>query len=300
MAFRRLTAATLFFLAMGHGRAEAAAPPGPADCTWVGSPGCTGKVPGGGNGNASGTLGSGEGGPPIFRWERENFGKGVFAGDSGFCPGPNADDPSEGAGDWVIVSMYLIATGEGVWNQPYCVYENEPWPPPPPPPPTGPEMVQDQDDLFRVEPELMPPPRGEPALNGTGTSIGALVNRAMYAWCEQPGDVDVGVQLRGWTAEATFKVVALKWSVGGGDGASTTTGASSCGSRPPLGKDGVGAAWKWTPNKKGAYVINLTAVWTGEATYAYLGQPVGSASLGEREYNETANQTVIEMQALNN
>ena len=96
--------------------------------------------------------------------------------------------------------------------------------------------------------------------------IGGLTGLDTWLWCVDPGEVQVGVALRGWTASATMDAVEFAWSIGGTDSASFA--ASSCGSE-------ASPAASWMPETKGPYSVTLTSTWAGTWKLAYHGFPAG-------------------------
>jgi hypothetical protein len=163
-----------------------------------------------------------------------------------------------GAG-YVIV-LNNIATGEQLYLDYICTWPGETPPEPPPPPPTPAELVEANTNALTVQPALSPP-----------GSIGGLTGLDSWLWCDDPGPVDTGVTLRGWTATGGVQIVQLGWEVDGTGGVADTS--TSCGSESA-------PAAKWTPETKGDYSIALTAVWAGSWDLTWNGIPMGTFPLG--------------------
>jgi hypothetical protein len=169
-------------------------------------------------------------------------------------------------GNIYLVVLRNAATGENVTTpQAVCAFdEDDPALQPPPPPPTEAEFVQAARRLLTVETSLNP-----------RVEIGGLTGLDTWLWCEDPGDVDVSVSLRGWTAAATMTSVEYAWSIDGTDSASRV--ADACGSEES-------PAATWMPETMGPYTVGLTTTWAGTWTLTYLGLPAGTFPLGPFEF----------------
>jgi hypothetical protein len=172
-------------------------------------------------------------------------------------------------GDTPVVFLRNALTGEQV-IAPHviCLFPGDPAPDPPPPPPSGSEFVEAARAALTTQAALNP--RQE---------IGGLTGLDTWMWCDEPGQVEVGVALRGWIAEATMDPVGFRWAVGGV--ASGSFDASRCGS-----EDAPAASWM--PETKGSYSIVLTSTWAGSWTLSYQGVDAGVFPLGPYDFATAA------------
>ena len=144
------------------------------------------------------------------------------------------------------------------------MFPEDPNPAPPPPPPSPAEFVEAARAVLTVQTSLSP-----------RVEIGGLTGLDTWLWCEDPGVLEVGVALRGWTATATMQAVQHAWAISGTASAGFTS--SSCGS------EGSPAA-SWMPETKGPYSVTLTSTWAGDWTLAYNGFPAGTFPLGPFDF----------------
>ena len=107
-----------------------------------------------------------------------------------------------------------------------CLFPGDPAPDPPPPPPSQAEFVEAARAALTTQTSVNPSPE-----------IGGLTGLDTWMWCDDPGEVQVGVALRGWTAEATMDPVGFKWAVGGVEqrARSTSAGVGARGRRQRRG-----------------------------------------------------------------
>jgi hypothetical protein len=145
-----------------------------------------------------------------------------------------------------------------------CLFREDPDPQPPPPPPTEAEFVAAAKRVVTTQTSLNPRP-----------SIGGLTGLDTWLWCVDPGAVQVGVALRGWTAEATVESIQYAWSIAGTDSAERS--AEACGSEES-------PAATWMPETMGPYSVTLTSTWAGTWELAYLGEPAGVFPLGPYDF----------------
>src|SRR4029077_7237892 len=124
-----------------------------------------------------------------------------------------------------------------------CLFPGDPAPDPPPAPPSGAEFVEAARAALPTQSAVNPRPE-----------VGGLTGLETWMWCDDPGEVQVGVALRGWTAEAAMDPVAFKWAVGGVSRA--TFDERGCGSEES-------PAASWMPETKGSYDIVLASTWAG-------------------------------------
>jgi hypothetical protein len=168
-------------------------------------------------------------------------------------------------GNVYLVSLKNVATGDYVSAPTMtCVFPGDPVPQPPPPPPSEAELVEAARSAATVAPSLNP-----------RVEIGGLTGLDTWLWCDAPASVDVGVELRGWSASATLDVVRYRWAITGTDTASFT--AKTCGSE-------AAPAATWMPQRKGPYAVTLTATWAGSWELAYNGAPAGVFPLGPFDF----------------
>jgi hypothetical protein len=135
---------------------------------------------------------------------------------------------------------------------------------PPPPPPSEAEFVEAARRALTVQTSLNP-----------RVEIGGLTGLDTWLWCDDPGEVNVGVALRGWTAEATVDPVQFKWAIGGT--ASAGFHADGCGSE-------ANPAASWMPETMGPYTVALTLTWAGTWTLSYNGFLGGVFPLGPFDF----------------
>ncbi len=168
-------------------------------------------------------------------------------------------------GNVYAVWLENAATGEHVTSpRSVCLFPEDPNPTPPPPPPSPAEFVEAARTVLTVQTSLSP-----------RTEIGGLTGLDTWLWCEDPGDLEVGVALRGWTATATMQAVQHAWAIGGTASAGFTS--ASCGSE-------ASPAASWMPETKGPYSVTLTSTWAGDWTLAYNGLPAGTFPLGPFDF----------------
>jgi hypothetical protein len=174
------------------------------------------------------------------------------------CTRSVADVTEIGVG--YVVTLINTVTSDQLYLDYICTWPGEPPPDPPPAPPTTAELVEANTQALTVQPALSPP-----------GSIGGLTGLDSWLWCDDPGPVDTGVTLRGWTAAGGVKIVQLGWEVDGSDGVVDTS--TSCGSESA-------PSVAWTPQTKGEYSVVLTAVWAGSWDLTWNGIPMGTFPLG--------------------
>ena len=135
--------------------------------------------------------------------------------------GTGADDHDVEFGNDYAVWLENAATGEHVTSpRSVCLFfPEDPNPTPPPPPPSPAEFVEAARTVLTVQTSLSP-----------RTEIGGLTGLDTWLWCEDPGDLEVGVALRGWTATATMQAVQHAWAIGGTASAAFTFGVLRFGS----------------------------------------------------------------------
>lgn len=169
-------------------------------------------------------------------------------------------------GNYYVTFLRNIATGAPVYEpDAVCVFDgDDPALQPPPPPPTEAEFVEAARAVLTVDTSLNP-----------RVEIGGLTGLDTWLWCDDPGEVEVGVALRGWTATATMVAVQHQWSIGGTASASSTS--DSCGSE-------ASPAGTWMPETMGPYSVTLTSTWAGTWTLAYNGLPAGTFPLGPFDF----------------
>ena len=169
------------------------------------------------------------------------------------------------SGNVYAVWLENAATGEHVTTpRSVCLFPEDPNPTPPPPPPSPAEFVEAARTVLTVQTSLSP-----------RTEIGGLTGLDTWLWCEDPGDLEVGVALRGWTATATMQAVQHAWAIAGTASAGFTS--ASCGSE-------ASPAASWMPETKGPYSVTLTSTWAGDWTLAYNGLPAGTFPLGPFDF----------------
>jgi hypothetical protein len=161
-----------------------------------------------------------------------------------------------------------LRTTTGAQVTPYrsvCVFEgDDPQLQPPPPPPSEAEFVEAARRALTVQTSLNP-----------RVEIGGLTGLDTWLWCDDPGEVNVAVTLRGWTAAATVDPVQFKWAVSGT--ASAGFHADGCGSE-------ADPAASWMPETKGPYTVALTSTWAGTWTLSYNGFLGGVFPLGPYDF----------------
>ncbi|MFT3852007.1 MAG: hypothetical protein QM733_04610 [Ilumatobacteraceae bacterium] len=168
-------------------------------------------------------------------------------------------------GDTPVVFLRNALTGTQV-IAPHliCLFPGDPAPQPPPPPPSSAEFVEAARAVLTTQADLNP--RQE---------IGGLTGLDTWMWCDEPGEVQVDVALRGWTAEATMDAVGFAWAVSGVADQALTAG--HCGSE-------ASPAATWMPETKGSYEIVLTSTWAGSWQLAYQGVDAGVFPLGPVDF----------------
>lgn len=171
------------------------------------------------------------------------------------CVRNNAGVREVGVG--YAIALNNTATGEQLYLDFVCTWPGEEPPLPPPPPPTPGEFKSDNAEALTVRPTLNPAP-----------TIGGLTGLDSWFWCTDPGLVDAGVSLRGWTAVGAVEVVQLDWQI-----SETTFTSTTCGSE---GSPAV----TWMPEATGDYPISLTATWAGTWDLSWNGIPMGAFPLG--------------------
>lgn len=216
-------------------------------------------------------------GPSAFRWEATR------------AVGPCPDDEV-----YYMIRMYRVSTGALVSEQDLCLAPGDTLSPPPPPP-TPSQVVVGFDTLGALRPELLPEPVGSSAVDEPWS--GAPVQFESWGWCVPPDDPVVDISVGPWRARAEMHIVRLKWVVSGPEPYAVES--NDCGAPQVPSSTGAGAPFRWTPHTTGSYTIELTAVWTGNATYFYRGQNVGEVHLGEHPYSETVTQRIYEIEVLN-
>ena len=159
-----------------------------------------------------------------------------------------------------LTSLYNVDTGERLSFEYECVFPGDPLPEPPPPPPSLAEFLEAADLVLVAEADISPNP-----------AWGGITGLETWLWCEDPGEVQVGVDLRGWSAAATMRPVQYHWSVAGPD--DELFSAAACGS-----EDSPSATW--VPEVMGDYEIGLSATWAGTWTLTYAGVLMGTFVLG--------------------
>ena len=102
--------------------------------------------------------------------------------------------------------------------------------------------------------------------------IGGLTGLETSVWCTDPGELVVGVSIRGYRVEAHATVASISWTVDGTKDIGSWS-SSSCESLedPPV---------TWMPETKGPYVLSSSATWGGYWTVSLNGAALGSYSLG--------------------
>jgi hypothetical protein len=186
---------------------------------------------------------------------------------TGYCARTVVEGLTETAefGNRYAVWLENAATGVRVTPpRAVCLFPEDPNTAPPPPPPSPAEFVEAARVVLTVQTALSP--RAE---------IGGLTGLDTWLWCADPGVLEVGVALRGWTATATMQAVQHAWAISGTASAGFTSG--SCGS------EGSPAA-SWMPETKGPHTITLTSTWAGDWTLAYNGFPAGTFPLGPFDF----------------
>ena len=168
-------------------------------------------------------------------------------------------------GDTVVGAVYMTAlvnveTDEMLTFEHECVFPGDPLPVPPPPPPSLAEFLEAADLVLVADAEVSPDP-----------AWGGITGLETWLWCEDPGELEVAVQLRGWSAAATMRPVQYRWTLDGPEEVAFT--ATSCGT-----EEAPGATW--TPETKGTYSIELSATWAGSWSLTYAGIPMGTFVLG--------------------
>lgn len=187
---------------------------------------------------------------PLNDWEMVARGHG--------CTRTVADVTEIGFG--YVVTLVNTATSDQLYLDYICTWPGEPPPDPPPPPPTPAELVEANTQALTVQPALSPP-----------GSIGGLTGLESWLWCDDPGPVDTGVTLRGWTAAGGVEIVQLGWEIHGSREVADTS--TSCGSEST-------PSVIWTPETMGDYSVALTAVWAGSWDLTWNGIPMGTFPLG--------------------
>jgi hypothetical protein len=93
-----------------------------------------------------------------------------------------------------------------------------------------------------------------------------------WFWCDGDAPITLELGLDGYAIEATVGLERVEWVIDGPDGVIVRE-AETCGTEPPVGSDGDGAAATWTPNEPGVSTIQLHAWWSGSwwLTYTYPG-----------------------------
>ena len=210
----------------------------------------------------------GDGSTSSFVWVQLSFSAdSEFQVRSGYCTRTVVDGLTTTFefGNNYAVWLENAATGVRVTSpRSVCLFPEDPNPTPPPPPPSPAEFVEAARTVLSVQTSLSP-----------RTEIGGLTGLDTWLWCEDPGDLQVGVALRGWTATATMQDVQHAWAIGGT--ASAVFNSASCGS------EGSPAA-SWMPEMKGSYSVTLTSTWAGDWTLAYNGLPAGTFPLGPFDF----------------
>ena len=169
------------------------------------------------------------------------------------------------AGTTIIGAGYVIVlTNEDTLDVLYleyvCQWPGDPPPVPPTRPPTPGEFVDANDEALALTPSLSP-----------SAAIGGLTGLDSWLWCVDPGTVDAGVTLRGWTAVGTVRLVQTGWSIDGPTGIGETS--TACGSEEA-------PAATWRPETKGDYSVVVTATWAGTWDLSWNGIPMGTFTLG--------------------
>lgn len=163
-------------------------------------------------------------------------------------------------GSGYVVSLVNEATQELLYIDYICQWPGEQPPQPPPPPPTPGELRDANAQVLALDPVASPDP-----------AIGGLTGLDSWFWCEDPGEVATGVNLRGWTASGQVSLVYVGWSTTGPAGMSQSS--TSCGSQES-------PSVTWTPETKGTYQLTLTSTWAGTWDLSWNGIPVGAFPLG--------------------
>ena len=179
-------------------------------------------------------------------------------------------DPATGAVNFFdpaisVVWLENALTGEQVTDlRVVCLFPGDPGPAPPPPPPSPAEFVEASRAALTVQTSLNP-----------RVEIGGLTGLDTWLWCDNPGEVNVAVTLRGWTAEATVEPAQFAWAISGT--ASAGFHADGCGSE-------ADPAASWMPETMGPYTVALTSTWAGTWTLSYNGFLGGVFPLGPYDF----------------
>lgn len=201
----------------------------------------------------------GEGARLPLEWRR-----GIWATPAELISRGKGCQREEGA-DKVVGVIYLTLlvntdTSETLSFEYECVFPGDPLPQPPPPPPSLAEFLEAADLVLVADADVSPDP-----------AWGGITGLETWLWCQDPGELEVGVSLRGWSAAATMRPVQYQWTVDGPE--KVTFNATACGTEEKPGAT-------WTPETKGSYEIGLSATWAGSWALTYAGVPMGVFVLG--------------------
>ncbi len=159
-----------------------------------------------------------------------------------------------------VIALINEDTGELLYLEGICTFPGEPPPSPPPPPPTPGEFTEANADVLALDPSFSP-----------GAAIGGLTGLDSWLWCDDPGTVAVGVNLRGWTATGSVRLVQVGWTLDGPEPTAATS--TSCGSE-------AAPSTTWTPETMGDYSVTLTSTWAGSWNLTWGGADLGAFPLG--------------------
>lgn len=171
----------------------------------------------------------------------------------------------------------------------------------PPPPPDPADLAQQATSLLNIP---------SPTLSLGPNREGAVVNRPMWLWVDNPGDLTSTVALLGVEVTATATLASTTWQLGepvgppgSGDNVQATVVCDGAGSPPPSQEElnrtavkdwdpacGHTFRWRSSPERTGgagSWPVTATAQWT--VTWTSNVGVKGSTTL------ETTNNTTIEV-----